>query len=273
MMTWLEQIRSYHPDIGVVFYGNWLPVELANLPRRGFINYHPSPLPELRGLEPDTFAILEGRTRMWGTVHRISPGYDEGTILGKTRVMHLTPHDTPVRVLSELSRLGIDTIVETLDRLASNKGHERIQNNAKATDASRTRAYAESFVRWDKDDSITLYRRLRAFAGQDIGIRLKGRVDKRLLYIDDLAILKGRFPGRPGETIGRYPGPGRFRAQPIVRTADGIVVVRPGGTVRIRKDRPACSRPDGSPPVVIPPLARPSGIVRHHVMTGIYRIR
>ncbi len=58
VMDTFEQIK---PDAAVVVaYGKLIPVELLNIPPKGFINVHASLLPSLRGASPINHAILSG---------------------------------------------------------------------------------------------------------------------------------------------------------------------------------------------------------------------
>ncbi|MDD4869918.1 MAG: formyltransferase family protein, partial [Kiritimatiellae bacterium] len=148
LAEWLSRLSLLRSDIGIIFYGSWIPPALFKLPVRGFINYHPAPLPELRGVEPDTFAVLEGRKRMWGTVHQISSGYDEGRIICRTRKMRLTRYMTPVVVWNVLTKYGIDAILDALDGICDKTFTLKKQIRKPKVDASRKRAHEESIIRW-----------------------------------------------------------------------------------------------------------------------------
>ena len=85
IQRFLDDISSVVYDTGVVFYGNWVPPQLFKIPLNGFINFHPGPLPFLKGMEPDTFAILEGWKKIWGTVHKVDEHFDTGLIIAMTK--------------------------------------------------------------------------------------------------------------------------------------------------------------------------------------------
>lgn len=261
---WLQRIAAVRPGVGVVFGGGWVPPRLARLPTHGFINYHPGPLPELRGFESDTFAVLEGRRQVWGTVHFVSDGYDEGQILGRSTRVRLQRYSTPVVVLQALIRRGVRPILRALDGLCAGRLAPERQDPRRATVASRARAREEATIRWESDDSETLRRRLLAFCGQDIPIRLKAVVDGTLRCVRDLEIYRGRFPGSPGELIGRYRGPGPWRGRPIVRTTDGAVVIEPGRLVV-----PGARGPEEPLAHLIPPRRRRHATTLRAVRAGV----
>jgi methionyl-tRNA formyltransferase len=261
---WLRLLAGVRPDIGLVFGGGWVPTELARLPPRGFLNYHPGPLPELRGFESDTFAVLEGRAVVWGTVHYVSDGYDEGAIVGRSARLRLGRHTTPVVVLHGLIASGVPAVVRALDRLAAGRAVAEPQDGRRATSASRARARRESTIRWETDDCRTLHRRLLAFCGQDIPIRLKAAVAGATSCVRDLEAYEGDFPGRPGELIGHYRGAGPWRGRPIVRTTDGAVVLELGS--RVGPDAPCPEEPLAR---LIPPRRRRRGTTRRGLLASL----
>jgi len=234
LSAWLGKLSALNPDIGVVFYGGWLPPELFRLPVRGFVNYHPAPLPDLRGVEPDTFAVLEGRKTMWGTVHKVSSSYDEGSIIGRTTQMKVARYMTPVVVWHTLTEYGINAVLRALDRIYN--GGVIFEKQAKGSAglaATRKRARFESVIKWNSDTPDMIHRRLLAFCGQDISIRLKADVGGKRYCVRDLEIHRGRFPGRPGDIIGWYGGRGKYLKQPVVCAKGGVVVLELGRLIRL----------------------------------------
>lgn len=225
---WLEHIRSFNADIGITMWGHWIPSELFNMPMLGFINYHPSPLPQMRGMEPDTFAILEGRKNIYGTVHKVNHGFDCGDIIHWTRNINIHNSDTPVSVLENLNREGINTIIHSLNSFGSGNTKCVPQSETEGTMTTRDMARKVSFINWKEDNLDVIDRKLRAFCGQDIGIRLKSEYSGVVRDIIDLEIHRGHFKGNPGDVLGFYTGKGVFKEQPIIRAVDGVVVLRLG---------------------------------------------
>jgi len=69
-------------DLAVVACWPWrIPRELLPVPRYGFLNLHPSPLPELRGPEPLFWALRLGWTRTAMTLHLMDEEFDHGPIV------------------------------------------------------------------------------------------------------------------------------------------------------------------------------------------------
>jgi len=85
-----------------------------------------------------------------------------------------------------------------------------------------------SFINWETDTVEIIDRKLRAFCGQDIGIRLKADYRGVIRDVVDLEGYHGAFRGNPGEVLGLYRGRGFFKDQPVVRVTDGVIVMRLG---------------------------------------------
>jgi len=253
LSAWLQPLRQRAPALGICFYGNWLPPALFELPSRGFLNFHPGPLPELRGMEPDTFAILEGRTSTHGTVHLVTENFDEGAIVAITPELPLTHCITPPQVFRALTEMGVTTILDAITAIATDSAVYQPQDLTRATEATRQRARLEAYLNFEQDDAAMIDRRRRAFLSQDIGIRLKASIKQQVYEVLDVETWQGEFGGKPGELRGDYRGTGWFAGAPLLRIPDGIAVVRLGFPVNCHVEFSAppphpevrfdCSRP------------------------------
>lgn len=227
LSAWLKIVHQAAPDLGICFYGNWVPPLLFQIPTRGFINFHPGPLPELRGMEPDTFAILEGRHTTHGTVHVISEQFDRGAIIAVTPELIITPCMLPIDVDRALAHMSIPTLLNATAAIAT----ETVvywQQNLTCSSATRQRARSLSYLDFKNEDSIVIDRKRRAFLSQNIGIRLKAHVQQHCYEVRDLETWIGEFNGTAGELLGFYQGDGWFAGGAIIRSRDGVVVLRLG---------------------------------------------
>lgn len=76
------QLAAQQIDLVLVACWPWhIPTDLLHLPQRGFLNLHPSPLPELRGPEPLFWAMRLGWTRTAMTLHLMDEALDLGPIV------------------------------------------------------------------------------------------------------------------------------------------------------------------------------------------------
>ncbi len=92
----IDELRALAPDLVVLAdYGQLIPRTLLDLPRRGFLNLHPSALPRHRGAAPIPATILGGDTETAVTLMVITEEMDAGPIVASERLAVL-PDDTSV---------------------------------------------------------------------------------------------------------------------------------------------------------------------------------
>jgi methionyl-tRNA formyltransferase len=92
---------------------------LIHLPRLGCFNFHPAPLPELRGVGGYNFAILD-RMRAYGaTVHWVSPRIDEGDIVRVKRFAIDPEIETALSLESKAQAVLLELFAEFLDVVES----------------------------------------------------------------------------------------------------------------------------------------------------------
>lgn len=74
-------------DVAVVVdYGKIIPKELLEIPRRGFLNVHPSLLPRLRGASPIRSAILNDEKTTGVSIIELDEKMDHGPLVAQKRV-------------------------------------------------------------------------------------------------------------------------------------------------------------------------------------------
>lgn len=77
-----KQLAAQQLDLALVACWPWrIPTDLLRVPQYGFLNLHPSPLPELRGPEPLFWAVRLGWTRTALTLHLMDEALDHGPIV------------------------------------------------------------------------------------------------------------------------------------------------------------------------------------------------
>ena len=113
------ELAAFQVDLIVVFaYGRLLPADVFELPPAGTINLHASLLPLLRGASPIQSALLEGFTETGWSVQFIGQGMDTGDVLAETRLA-IDPEETAGELGERLVPVGIQLVLETIDRLAA----------------------------------------------------------------------------------------------------------------------------------------------------------
>ncbi len=89
--------------------------EVLDAPRLGAFNLHPGPLPERAGLNSPSWAVYEGAERHGVTLHRMTPGVDEGPI-AFADAFAIGPDDTGLSVLTQSVRRGLRLVDQLLDQ-------------------------------------------------------------------------------------------------------------------------------------------------------------
>ena len=135
--AFLDTLHALRPEISVaVAYGHILIPQVLELPERGSVNLHASLLPELRGAAPVNWAVARGYDRTGVTVMQMTEGMDEGPILLQ-REVPVAEDDTASSLLSRLSEVGAEALMETLALLEVDAIEPVEQDDARATYAPK----------------------------------------------------------------------------------------------------------------------------------------
>ena len=77
-----DAIAYKNPDIGVsAHFSRLIKKQILDIPRLGFINLHPSLLPDYRGMTPQHWPIINRETKTGITVHHVDETADTGDII------------------------------------------------------------------------------------------------------------------------------------------------------------------------------------------------
>jgi methionyl-tRNA formyltransferase len=130
----LEQIRALKADLCVLAYVViFIPEEARSIPTHGSICFHPSLLPLHRGPSSINWPIIGGATRTGLTIFYPDDGLDEGDILLQKEV-EIGPDDTLGSVyFDKIFPLGIQAVLEAVDRIREGKAPRIQQDESKAT--------------------------------------------------------------------------------------------------------------------------------------------
>lgn len=126
----LEIINSLNADlIIVVAFGKILPKEILESVKYGCINIHASLLPKLRGAAPIQWSILNGEAETGVTSMQMDVGLDTGDMLIK-KAMTIPEDMTAEELFDELSALGAEVLIETIEALKNGELKPEKQNDA-----------------------------------------------------------------------------------------------------------------------------------------------
>ena len=144
-----------------------------HIPPHGWMNIHPSLIPEYRGPEPVYWAIADGATRTGITLHRAVPKVDSGPILAQ-REAPVSASDTAGTLTRKLAAVGVDLLPQAVEALLADDpgrppdmsqatyrpsvGHRMLEGAAGVEEAERmVRAGMPNMPAWSRNGGDPLY--------------------------------------------------------------------------------------------------------------------
>ena len=113
----VERIRALGPDVLVSILGNEIfRRPIIDLAPRGCLNLHSALLPKYRGLMPAFWVMRFDEPETGVSVFFVDEGIDSGPILVQKRVA-IEPGETHASLVRRTKRLGMDAVLEAIDRL------------------------------------------------------------------------------------------------------------------------------------------------------------
>jgi len=165
----LTEFREANPDVVVaVAYGKIFPKKMLTIPPLGFINFHPSLLPKLRGPSPIQSAILEDHKKTGVSIIRLGEGMDDGPILAQEKAK-VDPRETVGTLTHKLVDLGKEILLETLKKYLNartqNFASSQKQNDNDATYCKIIKK-EDGRIDWQKETAGQIDRKVRALNPQ-----------------------------------------------------------------------------------------------------------
>lgn len=131
--SFLEQFKALQPDLCVVVaYGKLIPKSYLELPKFGFLNVHPSALPEYRGPSPIQAAIMDGKAETTVSVMLLDEEMDHGPVIA-ARTTAIDPDAYYIEVAKNLFDQGARLLVEILPEWLAGSLKGKEQDHSKAT--------------------------------------------------------------------------------------------------------------------------------------------
>tara|TARA_B100000795_G_scaffold269461_1_gene258884 strand:- start:99 stop:1022 length:924 start_codon:yes stop_codon:yes gene_type:complete len=144
-----EFIKKINPDIVVVVaYGQLIPKNFLNIPKKGFINIHASLLPKWRGAAPIQRSIMNLDNETGISIMKIVEKLDAGPVMKKIKIK-IKESTTAEDISNSLSKISSETIIDTLEEIFDNKSKFIEQNNHEATYAKKIKKI-EAKINWNE---------------------------------------------------------------------------------------------------------------------------
>ncbi|MFM7638592.1 MAG: methionyl-tRNA formyltransferase [Bacteroidota bacterium] len=126
--TFIESLRSYQADLGVVIAFRMLPEVVWSMPAMGTMNLHGSLLPNYRGAAPIHHAIIQGETTTGVTTFFLKYEIDTGDIVS-SREIAIGENETVGELHDRMKHIGAQLMVDTLGLISLGKWHTTPQSN------------------------------------------------------------------------------------------------------------------------------------------------
>ena len=188
------------PDLALVYGYPYKITEKLLSHRSKFVNYHPAPLPMMRGPRPFPWMVMDGNIPMTATWHYMVKGFDEGPVIYELE-MPVPPGKTRDTVTAtDISHAGNDCFFQSLYIVLDlvEDGYEgKAQDMSSSGDLWAGRIMTDDERTVKADMSIEEVMKLaRAFDGPGLKPLLKFNGD--LYYALRLARLEGEEPTSVG---------------------------------------------------------------------------
>ncbi|HKM15835.1 MAG TPA: formyltransferase family protein [Marinospirillum sp.] len=223
----IQRLEELQPQWGLSFYSAWIPPQIFSLPKQAFLNFHPGNLPELRGFEPDSWAILRGMQSIQGSVHRLTLIYDAGDLVWNTSATSIWAWDTPTSLIERVTSIFVKELPSLLSAMQNKCLVYTPQINKAIQTATRAQLVSEAVIDWQFDSHQQLSRRLRVFNGQNIGIPLQAKLDGKFYRVLAMELWRGPCLIESGKCLGYYQEAGNFfDGAPIIATKEGVALIK-----------------------------------------------
>ena len=112
-------LKEANPQLCVIsHFERLIKKQLLDIPPMGFINLHPSLLPEYRGMAPQHWPIINGESKTGVTVHYVDEGTDTGDIILQEEI-ELLPTDYVYDLQKKWLKIYEYIMVEAIDKILS----------------------------------------------------------------------------------------------------------------------------------------------------------
>ena len=140
-------IKKLDPDIVlVVAYGQLIPKNFLNIPKKGFINIHASLLPKWRGAAPIQRSIMNLEKETGVSIMRIGEKLDTGPVCNSYKI-EIMSDDNSETIAEKLSTLAAEKILDNIDEILEDKIEFKEQNHNKASYATKIEK-TEGQIEW-----------------------------------------------------------------------------------------------------------------------------
>jgi len=153
-------LLEVNPDICFVVGWYWiLPYDLIKSVKYGFLGFHASLLPKLRGFAPLVWAILNGEKKTGVTLFYFDEGVDSGDIVDQYG-FEIGENDYIADLLKKTEAAIAELLKKNINEILAGQNNRTQQNNLHATFCSQ-RKPVDGLINWS-ENNVKVDRLIRA---------------------------------------------------------------------------------------------------------------
>lgn len=196
------------------FFSAGYPSKIPQIPEpaKG-VNFHPTLLPEGRGIIPMPYLIYENPEAAGMTLHKLSDKFDQGDILAQHK-FDLTPHEDIEMLMARLTLHAPEFISKAMADFDTLWAQATPQ---KPGSGSHYKNPGDEMRLLDFTKTVAELDRLKRAFGK-IGTLME--YNDQILIILDFAVWKEAHDFTPGDIVGQLPN------ESIIAAKDGFVVIK-----------------------------------------------
>jgi methionyl-tRNA formyltransferase len=160
----IEELKSYRPDLQIVVAFRMLPEIVWALPPKGTFNLHASLLPQYRGAAPINWAVINGEKETGVTTFFLNHDIDTGPIIMQEKVV-IEADDNAGQVHDRLMKKGANLVVKTVKAIEANAVNETTQSVNSLTPLKPAPKIFKEDCRLDWEQSaLTIHNKVRGLS-------------------------------------------------------------------------------------------------------------
>lgn len=146
----IDKIKALDADIGVVCSYNYkLSADFLKTTKLGYINSHPSKLPNYRGAAPYFHIVNNGEKKSAITLHFMDETFDTGDIIYQEE-FDVLPNETMGTIFNRTNYMISDALVKVLTSIQNNEEIKRIPQDKIGSYIDAPRVDGNFRIRWNK---------------------------------------------------------------------------------------------------------------------------
>jgi len=198
--VFVDRLRRLSIDLIVLSgYAHVLGSRLLKVPKKGVINLHAGKIPFYRGGSPLNWAMINGETEGWLTIHYCTEQIDAGPILCEERFT-ISSEETIKEIWEKSLRMFPEMLIRVVDRIEKGTQMAMTRDLSQGT-YYRSRKPKDGQIDWKRMTAKNVYDFVRALTHPFPGAFCF--LDGKKMFVWKAALFKETIRYSPGEVCRR----------------------------------------------------------------------